>query len=133
MMAAKLLMSLVIRAVAVENAAIRAASSHRQYGEHEQPGPVDSEPEPDPHGHDHDSKTVIIISPERIGPISMAKRLAGVTRNRSMSPDCNSKMVPNPAPLPLAKANRDRMPGRNSSRTLPVGNPRLRGDPSGGG
>ena len=53
----------------------------------------------------------------------MANRLAGVTRRRSMTPDCSSKMVPKPALVPLAKASRARIPGRKTSRTLPVGNP----------
>ena len=33
----------------------------------------------------------------RIGPIRIANRLAGVTRNRSMTPACSSKIVPKPA------------------------------------
>ena len=81
-------------------------------------------PNPTPTATTTASKTVIITNPDRIGPNRMANRLAGVTRNRSMSPDCSSKMVPKPALAPLAKASRARIPGRNSSRTLAGGEPR---------
>ena len=65
------------------------------------------------------SKTVIITSPDSIGPTRMANRLAGVTRRRSMSPDCSSKIVLKPALAPLANARRARIPGRKNCEDAP--------------
>ena len=59
----------------------------------------------------------------RIGPSRIANLLAGVTRNRSMTPAFSSKSVLKPGPIPVANASSDRMPGRKRSSTLPVGRP----------
>ncbi len=127
MTAAKLLMSLVTRAVAVEKAAIMPASSQSSTARTASPSPVHVEAEPEPTATTTASKTVIMTSPDRMGPTRMANRLAGVTRNRSIRPDCSSKMVPKPALDPLAKASRARIPGRKIWSTLPVGKPRTPG------
>ena len=59
----------------------------------------------------------------RTGLNSRAYRLAGVTRNRSVSPSRSSKIVEYPSPIPLPKARKARMPGKKTSSTLLVGNP----------
>ena len=116
MMAAKLLMSLVTNAVAVEKAAISVARAHSRTTRTKRPAQCTVNPKPTAIATTTASKTVIINRPDRIGPIRMANRLAGVTRSRSMSPDWSSKIVSNPAPAPDANASRARMPGRNSSQ-----------------
>ncbi len=123
MTAAKLLMSLVTSAVATEKAAISVAKSASTTPRASIPSQCIWNPTATPMATTTASKTNIIMSPERIGPMRMANRLAGVTRKRSMTPDWSSKMVPKPMLAPLANASRARIPGRNTSSTLPLRTP----------
>ena len=61
----------------------------------------------------------MLTMPETSGPSNSASRLVGVTRKRSITPAWSSKNVPNPALVPLPNASSARMPGRNTSSTLP--------------
>ncbi len=127
MTAAKALISLVTRAVAVEKAPIRVARSHSSTVSTARPAQCTWNPKPTPTATTTASNTVIVTRPDSRGPNRMANRLAGVTRSRSIRPDCSSKMVPKPALEPLAKASRARIPGRKICSTPPVGNPRTPG------
>ena len=56
-------------------------------------------------------------------PSRSAKRLAGVTRSRSITPESSSQITTQPAPIPAPKAIRARMPGTKTSSTRPAGRP----------
>jgi hypothetical protein len=56
-------------------------------------------------------------------PSKIARRLAGVTRSRSITPESSSQMTGQPAPMPAPKAISTRMPGTNTSSTWPGGKP----------
>ena len=55
-------------------------------------------------------------------PRSSARRLAGVTRSRSITPESSSQMTGQPAPMPAPNAISTRIPGTNTSSTCPGGN-----------
>ena len=123
MMAAKPLMSLVVRAAAMEKAAIVAISSASTIQSSSRPAAWTWKPKAVPMATTTTSKPNMSSIEARMGPARMANRLAGVTRNRSVTPDRSSKIVLKPGPLPLAKASRARMPGRKRSSTFPAGSP----------
>ena len=111
--------------MATENAAISVASTASSTARTTSPPQSTWKPNPAPIATTTASKTNIIVSPDRIGPKRMAKRLAGVTRSRSRSPDCSSKIVLKPMLDPLANASSERIPGKKTWRAVPVGKPAM--------
>ena len=102
MTAATPLISPLSSATVMENAAVVAISRASSGPSRSSPRTCTPKPKPQPASTRTRSKTNISSIEARIGPTRMANRLAGVTRNRSMTPARRSKTVLNPGPAPVA-------------------------------
>jgi len=125
MMAAKPLMSLVVRAAAMEKAAIVAISSASTIQSSSRPAACIWKPKAVPMATTTTSKANMSSMEARMRPARMANRLAGVTRSRSVTPDPQLEDRARPGPLPPGEGQQgqdarqeevEHVPGRQAGR-----------------
>ena len=124
MMAAKPLMSLVVRAAAMEKAAIVAISRASTHAEQQQAGRVQVEAEHGADGHDHhvEGEHQQHGGQDRAGQDGEPAGRGDPEPLGDPGPQLEDRAEAGAAE-PLAKASRARMPGRKRSSTFPAGRP----------